>query len=559
MGKNKNKKQDMNWYFNDLNNFINEEADFDYSASDDQETLHGFDSGSDVSMSDLMTAQIPDDFLEDDSDVNFTTASTEEKAKTETSEKSCSDSAEMANEELDQMIAGCMQEKVGSDAGIPEEKSKEEGVKRLSEVKMAKKYMQCFDFVNIDGTPHVYDPEYGIWRILAANTGQKLLRRLAPVEIQDAINRRSLGEILEWIAADQNVESIDSYYIDNSCAMNFRNGAFYVDSGKPVYNRKSMMFRHYIDADYVGKDCVGSLFLEFLDTTFSGNQYEIALFQEMVGYCFSEKRDLKVSFLLYGPSNSGKSVVGNLLTMLMGEEFTSDLTMSELNERFGPVKLAGKYLNVGSEMSTTSRISGDKFKRLVGNDRVNVEEKNIPGFPIRNTAVMVFLGNSFPAFSMTEDPKSINERIVFLPFLNSVPRENWIPQLDKKLFEEASFIASWAMKGWARLRKSGYVFTRCRAAELLRAQYLSKSFSEYYFVTKYLQADPCGKVSTQELNLRFKNFCLAIEIPVRERVSWYDVLSKEFVVQSIRGIDFCEQKNLRGFSGVSFKKGGLPA
>ena len=76
MGKNKNKKQDMNWYFNDLNNFINEEADFDYSASDDQETLHGFDSGSDVSMSDLMTAQIPDDFLEDDSDVNFTTAST---------------------------------------------------------------------------------------------------------------------------------------------------------------------------------------------------------------------------------------------------------------------------------------------------------------------------------------------------------------------------------------------------------------------------------------------------------------------------------------------------
>lgn len=546
MGKKAHKKQTKIWTFEDFDGFVNDDDTFEVSSYDDAGSLHGFESGSDVSMSGFTMEHIPEGFLEEDFDENSTDAST--------------DFAGMTDEELAKKMSERMQEKVCPDTDDLKEESKEEkGEKRLSDVKMARKYMQFFDFVNIDGTPHVYDPEYGIWRILAASTGYKLLRRLAPEEIKDSINRRSLGEILEWIAADENVEYIDSYDINNSCAMNFKNGAFYVDSGKPVFDRKSMMFRHYVDADYVGEDCDGSLFLEFLDTTFGGDRYQIALFQEMVGYCFSEKRDLKVSFLLYGPSNSGKSVVGNLMSKLTGEEFTSDLTMSELNERFGPVKLTGKFLNVGSEMSTTSRISGDKFKRLVGNDRVNVEEKNIPGFPIRNTAAMVFLGNSFPSFSMTEDPKSINERIVFLPFLNSVPREKWIPHLEKKLFEEASFIAAWAMEGFARLRRRDYIFSRCRASELLRAQYLSKSFPEYYFVTTYLQADPYGKVSTKEMDLKYKNFCLATEMPVRDRVAWFDVLSKEFVVQSIRGIDFGEKKNLRGFSGVSFKKGGASA
>lgn len=546
MGKKAHKKQTKIWTFEDFDGFVNDDDTFEVSSYDDAGSLHGFESGSDVSMSGFTMEHIPEGFLEEDFDENSADAST--------------DFAGMTDEELEQKMSERMQKKVGSDTNdLTDESKDEKGVKRLTEVKMSKMYCEIFDFIKIDGVPHVYDEKHGIWRSLAAENGLILLRRFAPESIRHAITRRTLKEIFDWLAAEDDIESIDSSQIDNSCAINCRNGAFFVNSGSPVFNRKEMYFRHYVNTDYLGDQCEGSLFLDFIDSTFSGDKYAIRLFQEVFGYILSEKRDLKTSFLLYGPANTGKSVIGNLLTMMTGKEFTAALSMSDLNNRFGAVKLDGKFLNVGSELNTASRISGDVFKRLLGNDTILVEEKGLPAFSMRNTAAMVFLGNSFPTFNAGEDAKSIDERIIFLPFLHTVPREEWISGLEEKLFEESSFILSWAMKGMARLNSQGYVFSRCRASELLRAQYLSKSFPEYYFVTTYLQADPYGKVSTKEMDLKYKNFCLATEMPVRDRVAWFDVLSKEFVVQSIRGIDFGEKKNLRGFSGVSFKKGGASA
>lgn len=410
--------------------------------------------------------------------------------------------------------------------------------------------------VKFDGTPHVYDGEYGIFRPLSGEKGDELLRSIMPKKYHTSMDSNSIKELMKWLKANPHLGNVSfrDYEWRSKNVINFRNVAINIDTAEVVDATPDCYFRRFIDADYpVGNEPTGEVFNAYLDALFGDDLSARYLYQEMFGYALGDFRGLKKAFLLWGPPDTGKSVTGNLLKLLTGEEFSASMGLHDLMKDFGLIRLHGKFLNIGSEIETSTRASGSLFKRLLGNDGVPANEKFYSGIDFVNQAAMIFLGNTFPQFSLGENAKSIQERIILLPFQKVFERKDWVQNLEERLYEEASYIAKWAVDGLRRLKSNNYVFTQCLASEYLMDEFMVQAFPEYHFITTCLEVDLEGIVSSDDLDKRFKAHCHSYGVPAPVRVNWFTKLSEEFCVRRIRGLATENSKDARGYIGVSFK------
>lgn len=479
--------------------------------------------------------------------------------KDEKSGEVCQDSKAFASITNDDLLDDAMLETAIGKLATEAKEEKEEnpqGKKRIPVHVLAEIIASTNKIALFDGNPHVYDAAYRVYRPLLSGNDSSLLRSMVPEEHRAVLSCSSLRDVIEWLKVDENVMLVtDSDMKAREQSMvNFANTAIWADTLKPAHAGKKQFFRRYIHADYP-LDYVpeGHYFKKYLVDTFGDDAQAIRLFQEVLGYVLGDYRGAKKAFLFFGPSNTGKSVAGNFMRKLVGDEFTSSLTLSDLNTQFGAARLYGKYLNIGSEIDTSSRASGSLFKRLVGNDEVSADVKFLPGIDFVNTAAMVFLANSFPRFSVGENAGSIAERFIIVPFLNPISRVDWIPDLDEKIFAEGDYVARFAMEGLCRLKKNNFQFSHCHTSERLINEYMVQAFPENQFIKKLLVADPNGKVATADLDARYRSFCVHYDLPCPGRVSWYPILTEEFNVRRARGIHYKENYDARGFSGISFK------
>src|SRR5690606_39013929 len=107
-----------------------------------------------------------------------------------------------------------------------------------------------------------------------------------------------------------------------------------------------------VNAQYpLNKNPDGTNFENFIDWVTDGNTALYLRLQELFGYVLSEIRDVKVIPFLLGPKDSGKSIILKLLVNLVGEDFSTSLSMEEMNKPEFLCHLFGKKLNACGEVS----------------------------------------------------------------------------------------------------------------------------------------------------------------------------------------------------------------
>lgn len=135
------------------------------------------------------------------------------------------------------------------------------------------------------------------------------------------------------------------------------------------------------------------------------------------GRFYDEKMDkLKIAHFIYcvlnakftgrqvlvvgGQGNDGKGVFLNILTDLIGEDYVSNMAVSDFtpDDRFGMVKAFNKKLLYLSDCKSVSKLfSEDKFKALSGGDMITLEKKNLNpiNWKPQGLCVAVATNNSF--------------------------------------------------------------------------------------------------------------------------------------------------------------------
>jgi hypothetical protein len=172
----------------------------------------------------------------------------------------------------------------------------------------------------------------------------------------------------------------------------FRNGCLLLDDLRLIPHDPAHGNTWVLPYDYnPAATCPG---IEALLLDRLGDQASVAVFRAFCRALLTGER-LKCFLEITGPSNTGKSVLGNLLRALVGDRNTAAITLQRLedrSQRFETAKLAGKRLVVGSECQDYSGPL-EVLKALTGDDSVGAEIKGGRHFDFTYGGGVVLVGN----------------------------------------------------------------------------------------------------------------------------------------------------------------------
>lgn len=248
-------------------------------------------------------------------------------------------------------------------------------------------------------------------------------------------------------------------------------------------------------------------FKQFLLESMGGDEAQVALIQEILGYFLLPVNYAQKCFVIVGAAGAGKSVLLRVLNdILLGKKNVSNVSWQALNERFKTAELFGKLANIFADLPTKNIDDNGIFKALVGEDYLTVEKKNRNPFSFQCTARLLFSCNSIPK-NYGDRSEGFYRRLIILRFNNSVPTDKRDPNLLDKFRSEANGIFLFALEGLKRLMRNNYVFSETDTNRAELQQYREDSDSVLSFIKDYCVVEPGCCVGSTELFNTYKAYC----------------------------------------------------
>ena len=215
-----------------------------------------------------------------------------------------------------------------------------------------------------------------------------------------------------------------------------------------------------LDAASIG-NCNGTYWELFLDALTGGDDALRQRTLELIGVILSGF-PTKSFFLLEGESGTGKSQLVNFLRDVLGEGACLALNnLSQLGDRFTTGAIFGKLLCLCGDVPNaplTAKAIG-AIKQLTGDDLIRGEFKYRDIFTFENAAKLMFVSNYPLQIPDQEHEDALMDRLVAIPCLYPVPKEQQIAGLHKLLHEEAGYIVHLAMDALIDLEARNGIFT----------------------------------------------------------------------------------------------------
>lgn len=157
---------------------------------------------------------------------------------------------------------------------------------------------------------------------------------------------------------------------------------------------------------------------------------------EMIGYILVPDTHAKSFFLLQGVPNSGKSVLGKFIEGFFPKHCITALDISRLSKHLLPKSLATSRLNLSMDLKDglLPKNAVAMLKMLTGDDLVTLEAKYKEARPYRGQSKFLFSING--KLKMYGRDTAFLDRIVCIPFVDSIPKADWDKHLLEKLESE---------------------------------------------------------------------------------------------------------------------------
>lgn len=245
----------------------------------------------------------------------------------------------------------------------------------------------------------------------------------------------------------------------------------------------------------------------FLVDAMCGDNEQVQLIQEMLGYCLIPVTSAQKCFLLVGAAGAGKSVLLRVLNeVLLGRENVSNVSWQALNERFKSAELFGKLANIFADLPTKNIDDNGTFKALVGEDCITVEKKHKDPFSFKSTARLLFSCNSIPK-NYGDRSEGFYRRLIIITFNRSVPEQDRNPELLEEFRAEADGIFMFALQGLKRLMANNYKFSETKTNIDALQRYREESDSVLSFVKDSCELNPDASIGSTDLYHLYTAYC----------------------------------------------------
>ncbi len=303
------------------------------------------------------------------------------------------------------------------------------------------------------------------------------------------------------------------------------------------------------------------VFKSFLRTISGGDPRIEVLIKEMMAYCLTPDTKAKCFFVCYGESNCGKSVLINLVRSFFPKLGVSAIALQDMGEKFSSGTLSMSRLNVDADLpdKIISDTDMSQIKRYTGHDDIPDNRKHKQTKEtFKASCKLLFATNHKLVLKSADD--AFLKRIVFIPFLYSVPEDEQDPKLLDKLKEERSAIFNEIIPYYVRLVENNYKFSvcvdptdYCETRDVNTCTDAPAAMDDFFDSTVQVTGDDSDFVSTKQLVKKFTDYCNErgynrLISGAANRIASY--ICKKYMGTVTNARSTVNGRSLRGYKGI---------
>ena len=281
--------------------------------------------------------------------------------------------------------------------------------------------------------------------LLSCNDVIRLYRDRVDNQLGGEKSLWAIKHLYQYLLTDTSIAAEKGSFGPNQRVAVLRNGVYDVMRGRlRKHNHKDLVFS-WVDAEYC-EDGRCKHFRKFLRDVTGGNEILQERLWQAIGYMLTQSTEAKAFFVMGTAPNSGKSLLGNFIESLFDERYVSNIALNAFHRPFELAPIAGAAINVSLDLPA-ARLNADAVsmvKQITGDDGFNVNPKHVSPFRYRSRAKLLFATN-FPV-ELLEWDEAFWNRLVYLPFDYSVPRERQDFLLPGRFQQERDAIVSEALR-----------------------------------------------------------------------------------------------------------------
>lgn len=324
---------------------------------------------------------------------------------------------------------------------------------KMPHSEVAKVIMQDLSFVT-DKFNNIYLYRDGIWQQCGDAELQSIVHEYELVESKSTKSRRN--EVINFIKSSTYRHLIPWRNIKtNQIPLN--NGIFDLGKNTLVDFNSEFYLETKLPHDFDEKGSC-PLWERVLEDFFYDEPKKILLLQEYFGYIIMPHAKYKKALFCFGPANTGKSIIPQIVEKLVGQINVCSLPLDRLSDSRQIAPIKGKLVSTKAELPNDHRIDESGFKQLVSTgDIIEID----PKFGQKETYIpfckLLICTNKMPVYR--DESNALLERVMILDFVHAIPDDKQDRELVEKLEAEIKGIMRWALIGAKRLYDNKGMFT----------------------------------------------------------------------------------------------------
>ena len=354
---------------------------------------------------------------------------------------------------------------------------KKEALKHLSELERAEKTPeQAHDWVYLDEKNKIKIDEdrYCIYksnqlgirtikgRILTTNgeLEEDMLENLVYTDIKRYINQDLAPRTKKLVSAIK----IQSYSpeITPDGNIHLANGVYNVSSRN--FENKKLWCVNRLAVAYNMNAPRPTKWIAFLNDLLETD--DIITLQEYLGYCLIPSTKAQKMLLIVGAGGEGKSVIGDVITALLGEDNISADKLHQLQEnRFKIANCENKLLFLDDDLKFKALEDTGEIKTIVTGGRTTIERKGSQGYDVKLYSRILCFGNGSIS-SLYDHSDGFYRRQIIIKTKPKNPNRVDNPYLSDDIISmELEGILLWCLEGLHRLLDHNYKIHISKASQ----------------------------------------------------------------------------------------------
>ncbi len=390
------------------------------------------------------------------------------------------------------------------------------------------------------GTVYIYDNGYFKADSSGARLKTMISKLIYPQFIKSTTLKRIYDRFLCDISLEVPFEELNCYPAHWIC---FENGMYDCKEKRllphsPKYKAINQIPHEYKpDAVHEGKRT--EEFLNFICPELDSRE----MLLQFSGYAHTKDVGQQKFLVLLGEGGSGKSTFIRLMESSVGSRNLSNISLTDLQQRFASFGLMGKLLNSCADLEISALEDTAIIKKVLGEDTLRAEQKGRDAISFKNYAKLIFSTNELPVVK-AEKTNGFYRRLLVLP-MNRVP-EKKNPNLLNELLQEIDYFVWLSVQALERMYEKGIIVTSAESEKAV-AQLRMDSDTVQAFLVEECVLDDGSRIERTDLYRRYEKYCEDTDRQSLTKNNFYKSLR-------VKGYKDFKTGGYRYFKGISDEK-----